>query len=60
MSNHSSRASDGSRPADDTVRRPEVPAGVGPMINMQRCKARDSFLVGIVAHDGSGDLSSGC
>ena len=26
MSSHSSRASDGSRPADDTGRRPEVPA----------------------------------
>ena len=31
---HSSRASDGSRPADGTGRRLEVPSGVGPMINM--------------------------
>ena len=40
ISSHSNRASDGSRPADDTGRRPEVPAGVGPMINMQRGEAR--------------------
>ena len=59
MCNHSSRASDGSRPVDDTGQKPEVPAGVGPMINMQRGEARDSFLAGIVAHDGDGDLSSG-
>ena len=36
VSNHSSRASDGSRPPDDTDRRPEVPGDVGPMINAQR------------------------
>ena len=58
MSSHSSRASDGSRPSDDTGRRPEVPAGVGPMINIQRGKATDPFLAGIVAHDGDGVLSS--
>ena len=33
VSSHSSRSSDGSRPADDTGRRPKVPAGVEPMIN---------------------------
>ena len=37
---HSSRVSDGSRPADGTGRRLEVPSGVGPMINMQRVEAR--------------------
>ena len=40
VSNHSSRSSDRSRPADDVVRRPEVPAGVGPMINMQSGETR--------------------
>ena len=44
MSSHSSRASDGSRPADDTGRRQEVPAGVGPMVNTQRGEAKGSFL----------------
>ena len=59
-SNHSSnRASDGSRPADETGRTPENPAGVGPMINMQRGKTIDSFLAGIAAHDGGDVLSSG-
>ena len=52
MANHSSRGSDGSRPTDDTGRGPEVPAGVGPIINMQRGKAKDSFLADIAAHDG--------
>ena len=41
VSNHSSRASDGSIPAGDTGRRPEAPAGVGPVNNMQRGKTRD-------------------
>ena len=59
VASHSSRASDGSRPADDTGWRLEIPAGVGPMINMQRGKARDPFLAGIAAHDGNGVLSSG-
>ena len=59
MSNHSSRAWDGSRPADDTGRRPEAPADVGPTINMQRGEARDSFLAGIAARDGDGVLRSG-
>ena len=59
MSNHSSRALDGSKPADGTGRRPEVPAGVDAMINMQRGETRDSFPAGIAAHDGGGVLSSG-
>ena len=57
--NHSRRASNGSRPADDTGRKPEVLAGVGPTFNMGRDKTRESFLAGIAAHDGGGDLSSG-
>ena len=59
VSNHSSKASDGSRPADDTGRRSEVPAKVGPMINMQRGETRESFLAGTVAQDGGGALRSG-
>ena len=59
MSSPSSRASDASRPAYDTGRRPEVPVAVGPMIHMQRGKARYLFLAGIAAHDGDGVLSSG-
>ena len=59
MSSHSSKASDGLRPADDPGRRLEVAAGVCPMINMQRGEARDSFLAGIAANDGDGVLSSG-
>ena len=59
VSNHRSRALDGSRPADDTGRRPEVPADVSPMINMQRGETRDSFITGISAHDDGGVLSSG-
>ena len=39
VSNHNNRTLDGSKPADDTGRKP-VPAGVGPMINMQRGKTR--------------------
>ena len=58
VSSHSSRASDGSRPADDTSWRPEVPSGVGPMINLQRGEARDSFLAR-TAHSGDEILSSG-
>ena len=60
MSSHSSssRALDGSRPADDTGRRPEVPAGVGPMISMPRGEARHSFLAG-GTHGGDGGLNSG-
>ena len=58
MSSHSSRASDGSTPAEDTGQRPEVPAGVGPMTNMQHGEARDSFLAGTAAQDGDIVLSS--
>ena len=59
ISSHSSRASDVLRPTDDTGRRSGVPTGVGPIINMQRGKARDSFLAGIAAHDQHGVLISG-
>ena len=57
MYSHSSRASDGSGPTDDTGQRPEVPAGLGPRINMQRGKATDLFLAGIAAYDGGGVLT---
>ena len=45
ISRHSSRASDGSRPADDTGRRSEVPAGVGPIIK-NRDRAEIIRMVG--------------
>ena len=50
---------DRSKTADDTGRRPELPAAVGPVINMDRGETRYSFLAGIAAHDGGGILSSG-
>ena len=59
VSNPSSRASDRSKTADDMGRRPELPAAVGPVINMERGETRYSFLAGIAAHDGGGILSSG-
>ena len=58
MPNHSSRAPDASRQADDTGRRPKVPTGVDPMVSVQRGEIKDSFLAGITAHDGGGILSS--
>ena len=45
-------ASEPTRPADDIGRRPEVPAGVGPTVNMYISEARESHLAGIAAHDG--------
>ena len=59
VSDHSSIASDGSRFTDDTGRRPEAPAGVGPMVNMQRGETRDPFIAGIAAYDGGGVSSCG-
>ena len=59
VSNHSRRASDRLRPADNTDRRPEVPVSMDPMINIQSGEARDVFIAGIAAHDGDGVLSSG-
>ena len=59
VSNHSSRPKNGSRSTDDTGQRPEVPAGVGPMISMQHGETKDSFLAGITAHNVGGVLSSG-
>ena len=50
---HSRRtASEPTRPADDIGRRPDVPAGVGPTVNMYSGEARESHLTGIAAHDG--------
>ena len=42
---HSRAASEPGRPADDTSRRPVLPAGVGPMIDVQRREARVLRLV---------------
>ena len=49
VSNHCSKMPDKLRLADDTGRRPEVPASVNPMMNMQRNESRHSFLAGIAA-----------
>ena len=49
---HSRRAaSEPTRSADDIGRRPEVPAGVGPTVNMHGSEARESRVAGIAAHD---------
>ena len=50
---HSKRAaSDSIRPADDIGGRPEVPAGVGPTVNIYNSEAKESHPAGIAAHDG--------
>ena len=50
---HSRRAaSEPTRLANDFGRRPEVPAGVGPTVNMYSGEARESHLAGMAAHDG--------
>ena len=51
---HSRRtASEPTRPADDTGRRPEAPAGGGLTVIMYSGKARESHLAGIAELDGS-------
>ena len=56
---HSKRAaSEPARPADDTGRRPYVPAGVGPTVNMYSGEARESHLAGIASHDGRSGVSN--
>ena len=56
---HSRAASEPGRAADDTSRRPVLPAGVGPMIDVQRGEARVPYLTGIATHDeGGGFLST--
>ena len=55
---HSRAASEPGRPADDTSRRPVLPAGVGPMIDVQRGEARVPYLAGIAAHDEGGGVLS--
>ena len=46
-------------PADDTSRRPVLPAGVGPMIDVQSGEARVPYIAGIAAHDeGGGALNT--
>ena len=53
VSGHSKRAgSEPTKPADDIGWRPDVPAGVGPTVNVYSGEARESHLSGIVAHDG--------
>ena len=51
-------ASEPGRPAEDTSRRPVLPAGVGPMIDVQRGEARVPYLAGIAAHDECGGVLS--
>ena len=53
---HSRAASEPGRPADDTSRRRVLPAGVGPMIDVQRGEARVPYLAGIAAHDEGGGV----
>ena len=56
---HSRAASEPERFVNDTSRRPLCPAGVGPMIDVQRGEARVPCFAGISAHDdGGGDLST--
>ena len=55
---HSRAASEPGRPADDTSRRPVLPAGVGLMINVQRGEARVPYLAGIATHDEGGGVLS--
>ena len=54
---HSRRgASEPAMPADDTSRRPDLQAGVGPTVNMYSGDARESHLAGIAAHDAGSDV----
>ena len=55
---HSRAASEPRRPADDTSRRPVLPAEVGPMIDVQRGEARVPYLAIIAAHDDGGGVLS--
>ena len=54
---YSRAASDPGRLADDTSRRPVLPAGVGPMI-VQRGEARVPYLPAISTHDEGGGVLS--
>ena len=55
---HSRVASEPGRPADDTSRRPVLPAGAGPIIDVQHGEARVPYLAGIAAHgEGGGVLT---
>ena len=55
---HSRAALEPARLADDTSRRPVLPAGVGPMIDVQRGEARVPYLAGIGTHDEGGGVLS--
>ena len=55
---HSRAASEPGRPADNTSRRPVLPAGVGPMIDVQHGEGGVPYLAGISAHgEGGGVLT---
>ena len=55
---HSRAASVPGRPADNTSQRPVLPAGVGPMIDVQHGAASVPHLAGIAAHgEGGGVLT---
>ena len=53
---HSRVASEPGRPADNTSRRPVLPAGAGPMIDVQHGEARVPYLAGIAAHGEGGGI----
>ena len=58
VSAHGRVASEPGRPADNTSQRPVLPAGVGPMIDVQHGEANDPHLAGIAAHgEGGGVLT---
>ena len=51
---HSRAASEPGGPAEDIIRKPMLPAGVGPMIDAQRGEARVPHLAGTATHDERG------
>ena len=55
---HSRAASEPGRPADNTSQRPVLPAGVGPMIDVQHGEASVPHFAGIATHgEGGGVLT---
>ena len=58
VSAHGRVASEPGRPAENTSQRPVLPAGVGPMIDVQHGEASVPHLAGIAAHgEGEGVLT---
>ena len=53
---HSRVASEPGKPAGDTSRRPVLPAGAGPMIDVQDGEARVPYLAGTAAHGKGGGV----